>query len=172
MKDNIVLIGMPGVGKSTVGVILAKTIGMNFVDTDLVIQEKEKKLLREIIAEKGVDGFLNTEETIVGNVDVSNSVIATGGSVVYGKKAMQHLKDIGTVVYLKLSLEAVSARLSDIKGRGVVLKPGQTFEALYDERVKLYADYADITIDEEGLSIEQTVEMTTSLLNIKKKAGK
>ena len=167
MKDNIVLIGMPGVGKSTVGVILAKTLGMNFVDTDLVIQKKEKKLLREIISEKGVDGFLNTEETIVGNVNVSNSVIATGGSVVYGRMAMQHLKDIGTVVYLKLSLKAVSARLSDIKGRGVVLKPGQTFEALYDERVRLYEEYADITIDEEGLSIEQTVEMTTDLLNIK-----
>ena len=167
MKDNIVLIGMPGVGKSTVGVILAKTLGMNFVDTDLVIQKKEKKLLREIISEKGVDGFLNTEETIVGNVNASNSVIATGGSVVYGRKAMQHLKDIGTVVYLKLSLEAVSARLSDIKGRGVVLKPGQTFEALYDERVRLYEEYADITIDEEGLTIEQTVEMTTDLLNIK-----
>ena len=172
MKDNIVLIGMPGVGKSTVGVILAKTLGMNFVDTDLVIQKKEKKLLREIISEKGVDGFLNTEETIVSNVNVSNSVIATGGSVVYGRKAMEHLKDIGTVVYLKLSLEAVSARLSDIKGRGVVLKPGQTFENLYDERVRLYEEYADITIDEEGLTIEQTVEMTTALLNINKKESR
>ena len=172
MKDNIVLIGMPGVGKSTVGVILAKTLGMNFVDTDLVIQKKEKKLLREIISEKGVDGFLNTEEAIVSNVNVSNSVIATGGSVVYGRKAMEHLKDIGTVVYLKLSLEAVSARLSDIKGRGVVLKPGQTFEALYDERVRLYEEYADITIDEEGLTIEQTVEMTTALLNINKKESR
>ena len=140
-KDNIVLIGMPGVGKSTVGVILAKVLGFQFVDADLVIQEKEGKLLREIIAEEGPDGF-----------------IATGGSVVYGKEAMEHLRQIGTVIYLKLDYADIDRRLSDIKGRGVVLKDGQTLKDLYDERVVLYEKYADITIAEDGLNVEQTIE--------------
>ena len=150
-KDNIVLIGMPGVGKSTVGVILAKVLGFQFVDADLVIQEKEGKLLREIIAEEGPDGFIAVENRINSEIEAHHSVIATGGSVVYGKEAMEHLRQIGTVIYLKLDY-------ADIKGRGVVLKDGQTLKDLYDERVVLYEKYADITIAEDGLNVEQTIE--------------
>ena len=151
-KDNIVLIGMPGVGKSTVGVILAKVLGFQFVDADLVIQEKEGKLLREIIAEEGPDGFIAVENRINSEIEAHHSVIATGGSVVYGKEAMEHLRQIGTVIYLKLDYADIDRRLSDIKGRGVVLKD------LYDERVVLYEKYADITIAEDGLNVEQTIE--------------
>ena len=154
-KDNIVLIGMPGVGKSTVGVILAKVLGFQFVDADLVIQEKEGKLLREIIAEEGPDGFIAVDNS---EIEAHHSVIATGGSVVYGKEAMEHLRQIGTVIYLKLDYADIDRRLSDIKGRGVVLKDGQTLKDLYDERVVLYEKYADITIAEDGLNVEQTIE--------------
>ena len=121
-KDNIVLIGMPGVGKSTAGVILAKVLGYEFVDADLVIQKEEGKLLKEIIEEVGTDGFIAVENRVNSSLEVDHSIIATGGSVVYGKEAMEHLKSIGTVVYLQLPFEELNRRLSDIKGRGVVLK--------------------------------------------------
>ena len=163
-KDNIVLIGMPGVGKSTVGVILAKVLGFQFVDADLVIQEKEGKLLREIIAEEGPDGFIAVENRINSEIEAHHSVIATGGSVIYGKEAMEHLSQIGTVIYLKLDYENISRRLSDIKGRGVVLKDGQTLKDLYDERVVLYEKYADITIADNGLNVEQTIEKIVTQL--------
>ena len=157
-KNNIVLIGMPGVGKSTVGVILAKVLGYQFVDSDLVIQKEEGKLLKEIIAEVGPEGFIEVENRINASLEVEHSVIATGGSVVYGKEAMQHLKEIGTVVYLALPFAEIDKRLSDIKGRGVVLKDGQDLKALYEERTLLYEAYADIRIDESGLNIEETIE--------------
>ncbi|MCR5468771.1 MAG: shikimate kinase [Lachnospiraceae bacterium] len=157
VKNNIVLIGMPGVGKSTVGVILAKVMGYMFVDADLVIQNKEKKLLSEIIAEVGPMGFIDVENRINSEIDAENSVIATGGSVVYGKEAMNHLKDIGIVVYLKVGFDVLEKRLGDIKGRGVVLKDGQNLKDLYDERIPLYERYADIVIDEENMGIEETV---------------
>ena len=157
-KNNIVLIGMPGVGKSTAGVILAKVSGYQFLDADLVIQEQEGKLLREIIEEVGTEGFIEVENRVNSSLSAEHSIIATGGSVVYGKEAMEHLKSIGTVVYLKLPYEVLARRLSDIKGRGVVLKDGQTLKDLYDERVLLYEKYADITVDEYGLNVEQTVE--------------
>ena len=134
-KDNIILIGMPGVGKSTIGVILAKVLGYQFVDADLVIQKEEGKLLHEIIAEVGSEGFIEVENRVNRNLMVEHSVIATGGSVVYGKEAMEHLKEIGTVIYLKLPYEELQSRLHDIKGRGVVLKDGQTLRDLYDERI-------------------------------------
>lgn len=158
MKDNIVLIGMPGVGKSTVGVILAKMIGYQFIDADLLIQKQEGKLLHEIIAEKGTDGFIEIEERVNASIEASHTIIATGGSVVYGKKAMEHLSRIGTVVYLKVPYDTLEKRLEDIKGRGVVLKEGQTLRTLYDERTPLYEKYADIEISEDGLNVEQTVE--------------
>lgn len=158
MKDNIVLIGMPGVGKSTVGVVLAKVMGYQFVDADLVIQEKERKLLCEIIEEVGADGFIEVENRINSRIEAQHAIIATGGSVVYGKEAMTHLKEIGTVVYLKLPYEELNQRLKDIKGRGVVLKDGQTLRDLYEERVPLYEKYADITVDEYRLNVEQTIE--------------
>lgn len=165
MKDNIVLIGMPGVGKSTVGVILAKMIGYQFTDADLLIQKQEGKLLHEIIAEKGTDGFIEIEERVNASIEASHTIIATGGSVVYGKKAMEHLSCIGTVVYLKVPYDTLEKRLEDIKGRGVVLKQGQTLRTLYDERTPLYEKYADIEISEDGLNVEQTVEKLLERLN-------
>ncbi|MDD6139630.1 MAG: shikimate kinase [Lachnospiraceae bacterium] len=165
MKDNIVLIGMPGVGKSTVGVILAKMIGYQFIDADLLIQKQEGKLLHEIIAEKGTDGFIEIEERVNASIEASHTIIATGGSVVYGKKAMEHLSRIGTVVYLKVPYDTLEKRLEDIKGRGVVLKEGQTLRTLYDERTPLYEKYADIEISEDDLNVEQTVEKLLERLN-------
>lgn len=165
MKDNIVLIGMPGVGKSTVGVILAKMIGYQFTDADLLIQKQEGKLLHEIIAEKGTDGFIEIEERVNASIEASHTIIATGGSVVYGKKAMEHLSHIGIVVYLKVPYDILEKRLEDIKGRGVVLKEGQTLRTLYDERTPLYEKYADIEISEDGLNVEQTVEKLLERLN-------
>ena len=165
--DNIVLIGMPGVGKSTIGVILAKILGYEFVDADLVIQKEEGKLLKEIIAEKGTEGFIEVENRVNSRLDVHHSVIATGGSVIYGKEAMEHLKEIGSVVYLKQSYRVLKNRLHNIKNRGVVLKEGQTLRDLYAERTLLYEKYADVTVDEHGLNIEETVEAVCSALNIR-----
>lgn len=163
-KDNIVLIGMPGVGKSTVGVILAKILGYQFVDADLVIQKEEGKLLKDIIAEKGTDGFIQVENRVNSNLQVHESVVATGGSVVYGTEAMEHLSEIGTVVYLKQSLRKLERRLRNIKNRGVVLRPGQTLKDLYRERTVLYEKYADIVVDESDLNVEQTVEAVIDAL--------
>lgn len=161
---NIVLIGMPGAGKSTVGVILAKILGYEFVDSDLVIQREEKKLLKDIIEEKGVDGFIEVENRVNASLNTDKAVIATGGSVVYGAEAMGHLKEIGTVVYLKLSYEVIDSRLSNIKGRGVVLRDNQNLKDLYNERVPLYEKYADYVIDEDSLTIEETVEKIANLI--------
>ncbi len=157
MKNNIVLIGMPGVGKSTVGVILAKILGYQFIDTDLLIQKREGKLLRETIAEKGLEGFLEVENQVNSQLTAENSVIATGGSVVYGREAMEHLREIGTVVYLKLDYRKLKYRLGNIRNRGVVIKEGQRLSDLYNERVPLYEKYADVVIDENGCNIEKTV---------------
>lgn len=150
---------MPGVGKSTVGVILAKVLGYQFLDADLVIQQQEGKLLREIIAEVGTDGFIQIENRVNASIEATRTVIATGGSVVYGKEAMEHLREIGTVVYLQVSFGVINQRLSNIKGRGVVLKKGQTLEELFLERTPLYEKYADVFIEEENLDVEQTVEL-------------
>lgn len=165
-KTNIVLIGMPGVGKSTIGVILAKVLGYSFLDADLLIQEQEGKLLREIIEEKGTDGFIEVENRVNASIRADRAIIATGGSVVYGKEAMEHLKEIGRVVYLKVSYAILEKRLADIKGRGVVLKNGQTLETLFEERSKLYEQYADIEVSEDGLDVEQTVEKLVEALEL------
>lgn len=165
-KTNIVLIGMPGVGKSTIGVILAKVLGYSFLDADLLIQEQEGKLLREIIEEKGTDGFIEVENRVNASIRADRAIIATGGSVVYGKEAMEHLKEIGRVVYLKVPYAILEKRLADIKGRGVVLKEGQTLETLFEERSKLYEQYADIEVSEEGLDVEQTVEKLVEALEL------
>lgn len=165
-KTNIILIGMPGVGKSTIGVILAKVLGYSFLDADLLIQEQEEKLLREIIEEKGTDGFIEVENRVNASIRADRAIIATGGSVVYGKEAMEHLKEIGRVVYLKVSYAILEKRLADIKGRGVVLKEGQTLETLFEERSKLYEQYADIEVSEEGLDVEQTVEKLVEALEL------
>ncbi len=148
---------MPGVGKSTLGVVLAKELGFQFVDADLLIQERENRLLKEIIAEDGVEGFLKIENDVNASIRAEKTVIATGGSVIYGSDAMEHLKEIGTVVYLKLDYETLDSRLGNLKGRGVVLKDGQTLKDLYDERIPLYEKYADVVVDEGGLDLEQTL---------------
>ena len=154
---NIVLIGMPASGKSTVGVILAKVLGMNFVDTDLVIQNREDALLYEIIESKGVDGFLKCEEEAVLSLDTDNSIIATGGSVVYSEKGMKHLSENGKVVYLKVGKDELFSRLKNINERGVVLRDGESLEEMYDERSVLYEKYAVVEIEEVNSSIEDTV---------------
>ena len=164
MKNNIVLIGMPGVGKSTIGVVLAKELGFEFVDADLLIQKRENRLLKEIIAEEGVEGFLKIENDVNASITADKTVIATGGSVIYGAEAMAHLKEIGEVVYLKLDYETLDSRLGSLKGRGVVLKDGQNLESLYNERVPLYEKYADIVVDEYGLDLEETLKKVLSSL--------
>lgn len=157
-QKNIVLIGMPGAGKSTVGVVLAKKLGFAFLDSDLVIQSREGKLLHEIIEEQGVEKFWSIEEAANLSIDARRTVIATGGSVIYGGKAMEHLGRIGIIVYLQLSCEEIAGRLGDLNERGVTLREGQTLEMLYEERVPLYEQYAHITIDCEHLSIREIVE--------------
>ena len=155
--NNLVLIGMPGAGKSTVGVVIAKKLGYRFMDSDLVIQERTGKMLHEIIAEKGTDGFLQVEDEVNASLCCEKTVIATGGSAVYGKKAMEHLKQIGRVVYLQLSYEGIAERLGDLKERGVALKEGQTLRDLYEERTPLYEKYADITLHCDGKMIREVV---------------
>ena len=162
---NIVLIGMPGAGKSTEGVVLAKHEGFGFLDSDLVIQEKTGLLLHEIISREGDEGFRQVENRVNASLRVRHTVIATGGSVIYGREAMQHLRRIGTVVYLKLSCPSIAERLGDLKERGVTLKEGQTLQQLYDERVPLYERYADITIDCEEKSIREIVAEISARLS-------
>lgn len=156
-RDNVILIGMPASGKSTVGVVLAKLLGYGFVDTDILIQVREGARLSDIISRVGVERFLQIEGEVCCALDVSRSVIATGGSVVYGDDAMRHLGEMGEVLYLKVGVEALQSRLSDMMSRGVALREGQSLRELYDERRSLYEGYADYVIDEEGLSLEETV---------------
>ena len=164
VKNNITLIGMPASGKSTVGVILAKILGLSFVDTDLVIQQREGALLCDIISERGLEGFLKAEESAVLSISPSNTVIATGGSVVYSEAGMEYLKSRGKVVYLKVEKEDLFKRLHNIKQRGVVLSPGETLDEMYAARSVLYEKYADIVIDETNASVEETVEMIRELM--------
>ena len=166
--NNIILIGMPGVGKSTIGVILAKLLGYQFVDADLLIQQQEKKLLKDIINERGTDGFIEVENRVNAGIVAEHTVIATGGSVVYGKEAMWHLKEIGTVVYLEVSYDTIKKRLADIKGRGVVLRENQSLLDLYKERTPLYEKYADVKVTEEHLNVEQTIERLVEELGFDK----
>lgn len=154
---NIVLIGMPGAGKSTVGVVLAKNLGYHFIDSDILIQNKYGKLLHEIIEEEGTEGFWQIENDVNASIQEKCSVIATGGSAVYGAKAMEHLREIATVVYLELSYESVEVRLGDLNRRGVTLREGQTLQMLYEERVPLYEKYAHVTINCEGKAIREIV---------------
>ena len=156
-KDNIVLIGMPGAGKSTVGVVLAKKLGYRFVDSDLVIQDRYGKLLHELIEENGVEGFWKIENDVNESLDLHKSIIATGGSAIDGTGAMEHLRQIGTVVYLKLSLEDIEERLGDLNARGVTLRPGQTLEDLYEERIPLYEKYAHVVVDCSGKMLREVV---------------
>lgn len=154
---NITLIGMPGAGKSTAGIVLAKVMGYDFIDSDLLIQRKADRLLWEILEEDGIDAFTRLEEEIINRIQVHNSVISTGGSAVYSEKSMIHLKNISTVVYLKVSYKGLKKRLGDMDRRGVVLRPGQSLKDLYRERVPLYEKYADYTISSEDMDVSATV---------------
>lgn len=156
--SNVILIGMPGAGKSTVGVVLAKKLGYRFLDSDLVIQEKCGKLLHQLIEERGEAGFLMLENEINVRIRGDKMVIATGGSAVYGKEAMAHFREIGRIVYLRLPYEELKERLGDLHERGVVIKEGSTLKDLYEERILLYEKYADLTIDCGGRDIRSIVE--------------
>lgn len=160
---NIVLIGMPAAGKSTVGVVVAKRLGYEFVDTDLLIQKQEKRLLKEIIEQEGNEGFLAIENQVNRDLEVERAVISPGGSVVYCEEAMRHFKEIGTIVYLHVSYEEIYRRITNAKNRGVVLKEGQTLKDLYDERVRLFEKYADYTVSEQGLELEETIDKVLEL---------
>lgn len=162
--NNITLIGMPGVGKSTLGVVLAKILGYQFLDSDLLIQQQEERRLSCIIEEEGIEGFKKIENRVNASIEVQDTVIATGGSVVYCEEAMQHLKSVGKVVYLKLSYKSIKKRLGNLKGRGVVLKEGQTLLDLYEERIPLYEKYADIVVNEEGRSLEEGIQAVLEAL--------
>lgn len=154
---NIVLIGMPGCGKSTVGVLLAKALQMDFVDTDIVLQQQQGKKLQEIIDQVGNDAFLKMEEDCVCGLECDQTVVATGGSVVYGKEAMRRLHENGLVVYIRLPYEEIERRLSNLATRGVTLKKGQTLRNLYDERIPLYEAEADYTFEPEESDVQKTV---------------
>lgn len=165
MKSNVVLIGMPGCGKSTCGVLAAKALCKSFLDTDLLIQAEEGCTLQETIETKGNDYFAQTEERVLLGVNVTNSIIATGGSAVYYKSAMEHFKETGRIVYLKVSLQEMLSRIKNMKTRGILLKNGQTIEAMFAEREALYETYADLVIDCDELNIESAVEKICRLTN-------
>lgn len=165
-QKNIVLIGMPAAGKSTVGIILAKKLGLQFVDTDVLIQTKERRLLPEIIREEGLDGFCRIEESHLLSFNESGHVIATGGSVIYGSDAMAHLKQNGIVVYLETTVAILESRIIDPSQRGVIKKPGQTIGSLFEERDPLYRSFADIVIRcDQSESPVQTADMIRTALS-------
>lgn len=157
-KSNLILIGMPGSGKSTCGVLAAKALLKNFFDTDLLLQGLEQEKLQNIIDNKGIDYFLSAEEQAITALNLDATVIATGGSVIYSEKAMQHLKSMGKVIYLHLKYDTMAARIKNITSRGVVLKSGTTLKEMYDERLPLYRKYADDIIYCDENTVEQTVE--------------
>jgi shikimate kinase len=154
---NIILIGIPGAGKSTVGVILAKTLGMQFIDTDILIQQQTARRLQQILDEEGPDAFRKMEEEAILSLHACHSVIATGGSVIWSRAAMEHLKSIGVVVYLEISFSGMERRIRNITTRGIVLMPGQTLRGMYDSRVPLYEQYADYIIPCSGEDPESAV---------------
>ena len=161
---------MPGVGKSTVGVLLAKRMGLAFLDTDILIQTGEKKSLQQLIAAGGMEAFCDLEAGYMATLDCGGTVIATGGSVVYREAAMAHLGRLGTIVYLRIDLAALDQRLSDIDARGVVYAPGQDLFGLFKERVPLYRRYARVTVDCSGLTPDQVVGKIVSVHRSSRKA--
>lgn len=162
--NNIIFIGMPASGKSTIGVVVAKRLGYDFVDTDLLIQKQEGKLLKDIISEVGTKGFLKIEDQVNADLMTEGAVISPGGSVVYCENAMRHYKEIGKVVYLEVPYETIAKRIGDVTKRGVVLEEGQTLRGLYEERKALFEKYADVTICEEGLTLTRTIDKVIEAL--------
>ena len=163
---NVTLIGMPGAGKSTVGVVLAKLMCMTFIDGDLLIQNKEGKRLSKIIDEIGNEGFLKLENSILASLKVNNSIIATGGSAIFGKEAMENLKKISTIVYINVPYEVLEQRLKSLKNRGVIFEEGQTLKDIYDIRTPLYEKYADIVVNfENDNEVQQTAIKIADLLS-------
>lgn len=166
-RSNIILIGMPGAGKSTLGIVLAKIMNYNFIDADLVIQNQCDKTLQRLIDACGPEGFIQVENEILSGLEAENSIIATGGSAVYSDEAMKHLTEIGRVVYLQITLDELKNRLHDLQERGVVLKGGigMSLEELYDERLPLYEQYAEITVDVNGLNITEAARKVAEALS-------
>ena len=158
-KNNIILIGMPGAGKSTVGVILAKRIGFHFIDTDLLIQAQEKCRLQQIIDTQGLENFRKIEEQMLLELHTEHSIIATGGSVVYSEKGLEALGKTGLLIYIQVSLTALQKRVADMGQRGLVMAKEQTFEQLYQERTPLYEKFTKLTISGEGINAEQVAAM-------------
>ncbi len=163
---NIVLVGMAGSGKSTLGVLLSKSLGMPFVDTDLIIQERENNLLQDIINQYGIEEFLKREEKALLSLNRQGTVIATGGSAVYSLRAMLHLKNNGLVVYLKVGFDEIDKRIKNITTRGIAVEKGKTLRDLYEERIPLYEKYADITIDCRDKDIEESLKQV--IMKLKK----
>lgn len=167
-KSNIVLIGMPGAGKSTLGVVLAKILGMDFVDGDILIQNQAGNTLQKIIDAQGVDGFLQVENDVLAAVDVQNTVISTGGSAIYSDEAMRHLTEIGTVVYLDVSLEELRSRLGSLHERGVVMHKGvsMSLDEIFEERGPLYRKYAEVTLQTDGLTVREATRKLVDALSV------
>ena len=164
-KQNVVLIGMPASGKSTCGVIAAKVLLKNFFDTDLLVQGLEQSRLQELIDTRGTDYFFEAEEKAILSLKLEATVIATGGSVIYSEKAMQHLKSLGKVIYLRMSYEKMLERINDLTTRGIVVKNGTTLLDMYNERIPLYEKYADCIIDCDSNTVEETVEEIIKAIN-------
>lgn len=156
-KQNLILIGMPGAGKSTIGVLLAKRLGVSFLDTDILMQTGEGCYLQETIADHGLDGFRRIEERYLLTVPPDCGIVATGGSAVYSRKAMAHLRSLGPAVYLQIDLVPLKDRLGNLDERGVLRMPGQTIDMLYDERCPLYERFADMTISTAGVTPDRVV---------------
>ena len=167
-KSNIMLIGMPGAGKSTLCVVLAKILGMDFVDGDILIQNQAGNTLQKIIDAQGVDGFLQVENDVLAAVDVQNTVISTGGSAIYSDEAMRHLTEIGTVVYLDVSLEELRSRLGSLHERGVVMRKGvsMSLDEIFEERGPLYRKYAEVTLQTDGLTVREATRKLVDALSV------
>ena len=156
--NNVILVGMPGCGKSTVGVVLAKSLGYDFTDTDLIIARKEGKNLQKLIDEDGIQKFLQVENQVGKELSCSETVVATGGSMIMNPDAMEHLKSIGKVVYINVPLDVLKKRITNMKTRGIVFGKGETLDDIFAKRTPLYEKYADITINiSKNNSLEQAV---------------
>ncbi len=158
MTQNLIMIGMPGAGKSTIGVLLAKHLGLDFIDTDLLLQRQEGLRLQQLITLKGLDSFRKAEEQTLLSLNCENTVIATGGSVVYSPTGMSHLKGLGRLIYLHISLPHLTQRIADMGERGILIAAGQSFAELYEERTPLYSRYADLDIEIDDLGVEAVLQ--------------